>query len=291
MKEIREFRCFDTNGFGLLAVVVLLLGPGIWWLVTSIMSVQILEIVAASVVIVFAGVLAAGVFTVQPNQARVLIFFGRYIGSTREDGFRWANPFAIARTVSLRVRNFASEKIKVNDAVGNPIEIAAVVVWKVVDSARAMFDVDDYVQFVDIQSETAIRAMATRYPYDPVEDGGTSLRGSPEAICEELREEVQQRLKVAGVEVLEARLTHLAYAPEIAQAMLRRQQAAAVIAARRLIVDAAVGMVQHALDDLSRQKIVDLDEERKAAMVNNMMVVLTSEHGTTPVVNAGTLYS
>jgi regulator of protease activity HflC (stomatin/prohibitin superfamily) len=291
MRTIEEFKCFDTNGFGLLAVVVLLLGAGAWWLVPSIINVQVVEIVAASLVLLMAAVLALGFFTVQPNQARVLIFFGRYTGSTREDGFRWANPFAIKRTVSLRVRNFASEKIKVNDAVGNPIEIGAVVVWKVVDSAKAMFDVDDYVQFVDIQSETAIRALATRYPYDPMEEEKTSLRGSPEAISEEMREEVQQRLKVAGVEVLEARLTHLAYAPEIAQAMLRRQQAAAVVAARRLIVDAAVGMVQHALEDLSRHKIVDLDEEKKAAMVNNMMVVLTSEHGTAPVVNAGTLYS
>jgi regulator of protease activity HflC (stomatin/prohibitin superfamily) len=232
-----------------------------------------------------------GFVAVQPNQARVVIFFGRYTGSVLDEGLGWTNPFALKKLVSLRVRNLNTKKLKVNDSTGNPIEIAAVVVWQVVDSAKALFDVDHYNEFVDIQSETAVRGLASRYPYDPGQESDKSLRGTPDAIAEELRQELQTRLAVAGVEVREARLTHLAYAPEIAQAMLRRQQAQAVIAARRLIVDAAVGMVQHALSDLAQQNIVQLDEERKAAMVNNMMVVLTSEHGATPVVNTGTIYT
>jgi regulator of protease activity HflC (stomatin/prohibitin superfamily) len=291
MNKVPEFKCFRINGFAVLAANIAVFLAGLWWLVNGIIDQDPTRWIGGGLLLLVAGVLAPGFFTVQPNQARVLVFFGRYTGSCHHTGFNWANPFAIKKKVSLRVRNFNSVKIKVNDASGSPIEIAAVVVWNVVDSAKALFDVDDYGEFVDVQAETAIRALATRYPYDPPEEGKTSLRENPDAIAEEMRLEVQRRLEVAGVEVLEARLTHLAYATEIAQAMLRRQQAQAVIAARRLIVEAAVGMVQHALDDRCKHNIVNLDEERKAAMVNNMMVVLTSEHGAAPVVNVGSLYA
>jgi len=231
-----------------------------------------------------------GVFTVQPNEARVLVFLGSYSGSVRDAGFWWANPFAVKKHVSLRVRNFNSDRLKVNDLVGNPIEVAAVVAWKVVDSARALFDVDAFESFVSVQSETAIRAMVSRYPYDAHDDDSFSLRSSPEEIAAELRRQLQERLDVAGVEVLDARLSHLAYAPEIAQAMLRRQQAQAVVAARQQIVEGAVGMVEMALKRLSEKKVVELDEERKAAMVGNLMVVLVSESQTQPVINSGSLY-
>ncbi len=234
-------------------------------------------------------IFAAGFFVVQPNEARVLVLFGKYIGSVREAGFWYANPFAIKRHVSLRIRNFNSEKIKVNDLHGNPIEIAAVVVWAVVDSARALFDVEHYEHFVAIQSETAIRALATEYPYDAEEDI-PSLRARPQEIAERMQHQVQTRLEIAGVEVKDARISHLAYAPEIAQTMLRRQQAQAVIAARKKIVEGAVGMVDQALRTLSEQKIVNLDEEKKATMVNNLMVALVSESQAQPVINTGTLY-
>ena len=257
---------------------------------TNVWNFSTLRVVALTAVV--AILTLVGLFAVQPNESRVLIFFGRYIGTCRTEGFRWGNPFAIKPRVSLRVRNLTSETIKVNDASGSPIEIAAVVVWRVVDTAKAMFDVDIYEHFVSIQVETAVRSLATGHPYDPRDAEGSelSLRGDQEQIAEELKVALQARLKVAGVEVGEARLTHLAYAPEIAQAMLRRQQAQAVVAARRLIVEAAVGMVDHALSELSNQGIVQLDEERKAAMVNNLMVVLTSEQSSAPVLNTGTLY-
>jgi regulator of protease activity HflC (stomatin/prohibitin superfamily) len=232
----------------------------------------------------------AGIFVVQPNEARVLVLFGKYIGSVRDSGFWYANPFAVKRHVSLRIRNFNSEKIKVNDLHGNPIEIAAVVVWQVVDSARALFDVDHYENFVAIQSETAIRALASEYPYDVEDEEVASLRSRPQEIADRMKQQVQTRLEIAGVEVNESRISHLAYAPEIAQAMLRRQQAQAVIAARKKIVEGAVGMVQQALHTLSEQKIVTLDEEKKATMVNNLMVALVSEVQATPVINTGTLY-
>jgi regulator of protease activity HflC (stomatin/prohibitin superfamily) len=232
----------------------------------------------------------AGFFIVQPNEARVLILFGRYIGSVRDDGFWWANPFAVKKHVSLRIRNFNSEKIKVNDLLGNPIEIGAVVVWRVIDSARALFDVEHYENFVAIQSETAIRALASGYPYDVADEERSSLRGNPNDIAEQLKHQVQTRLEVAGVEVTESRLSHLAYAPEIAQVMLRRQQAQAIIAARQKIVEGAVGMVQHALSALSEQKVVELDEDKKATMVNNLLVALVSETEVQPIINTGTLY-
>ncbi len=233
---------------------------------------------------------AAGFFVVQPNEGRVLVLFGKYIGSVRESGFFWANPFAVKKHISLRIRNFNSDKIKVNDKHGNPIEIAAVVVWRVVDTARTLFDVEDFEEFVGIQSETAIRGLATGYPYDSQTEDQASLRGNPQLIAEQLQEELQTRLQVAGVEVTESRISHLAYAPEIAQAMLRRQQAQAIVDARKKIVEGAVGMVDDALRLLSEQNIVELDEEKKATMVNNLMVALVSETQAQPIINTGTLY-
>ncbi|MDP2886624.1 MAG: SPFH domain-containing protein [Ignavibacteria bacterium] len=232
----------------------------------------------------------AGFFVVQPNEARVLVLFGKYIGTVRDSGFCYANPFAIKKHVSLRIRNFNSEKIKVNDLHGNPIEIAAVVVWHVVDSARALFDVEHFENFVAIQSETAIRALASEYPYDAEDEAIPSLRGRPQEISERMGHQVQTRLEIAGVEVKDARISHLAYSPEIAQTMLRRQQAQAVIAARKKIVEGAVGMVDQALRTLSEKHIVELDEEKKATMVNNLLVALVSESAAQPVINTGTLY-
>ena len=238
-------------------------------------------------VIVF---LLAGVFVVNPNEGRVLQFFGRYVGTVRDQGLRWANPLYTKRRISLRVRNFETERSKVNDTDGNPIEMAAVVVWRVVDTGEATFEVDDYVNYVHVQSESAVRNLATRYPYDTHEEGRISLRGNTEEIAGQLQTEIQGRLHKAGVEVLEARITHLAYAPEIASAMLQRQQAGAIIAARSQIVDGAVSMVEMALENLSKRQIVELDEERKAAMVSNLLVVLCGDRATQPVVNTGTLH-
>ena len=218
--------------------------------------------------------LMLGVFVVAPNQGLVLQLFGRYVGTVRDQGLRWANPFYTKRRISLRVRNFETERSKVNDTDGNPIEMAAVVVWKVTDTAEATFEVDDYVNFVHVQSESAVRNLATQYPYDRHEEEQISLRANTEEIAVQLKTEIQGRLDTAGVEVIEARITHLAYAPEIASAMLQRQQAGAIIAARTQIVEGAVSMVQMALDDLSTRNVVELDEERKAAMVSNLLVVL-----------------
>ncbi len=231
-----------------------------------------------------------GFFMVHPNQAAVLQLFGTYVGSVRVTGLRWANPFFSKNRVSLRVRNFESEVLKVNDSSGNPIDIAAVVVWKVVDSAEATFEVDDYESFVHIQSEAALRNLATSFPYESHAEGEIALRSDPQAIAEKLRDEVQDRLDKAGVEVIEARISHLAYAQEIASAMLKRQQAQAIVSARRQIVDGAVGMVKMALDELQSQGVVNLDDERKANMVSNLLVVLCGEENARPVVNAGSLY-
>ncbi len=231
-----------------------------------------------------------GLFMVQPNNAVVLQLFGRYVGTTREEGLRWANPFYSKRPISLRVRNFESSKLKVNELEGSPIEIASVVVWQVVDSAEAMFQVDDYENFVHVQSESALRQMATTSPYDLHDDVKIALRSHSVEISEHLQKEIQERLSQAGVKVIEARISHLAYAPEIAGAMLRRQQANAVIAARTRIVEGAVGMVEMALTQLSERKIVELDDERRVAMVSNLLVVLCSENEAQPVLNAGTLY-
>jgi len=234
--------------------------------------------------------LLTGLFTVAPNEARVIQLFGRYVGSVREPGLRYANPLCTKRRISLRLRNFESSKLKVNDRDGNPIEIAAVVVWHVVDSAEAAFEVDDYQNYVHVQSESALRNLATQHPYDAHEDGIASLRGNTADVAEQLKGEIQSRLSRAGVEVAEARITHLAYAPEIASAMLRRQQASAVVAARSKIVEGAVGMVDMALDMLREKHVVELDEDRKAAMVSNLLVVLCGEHDARPVVNTGTIY-
>jgi regulator of protease activity HflC (stomatin/prohibitin superfamily) len=231
-----------------------------------------------------------GFFVVNPNEGRVLLLFGDYRGTVRDAGWRWANPFLTKRRISLRVRNFESGRLKVNDHDGNPIEIAAVVVWRVVDTAEAVFEVDDYQDYVKIQSEAAVRNLATRYPYDTHEDGTISLRGNTAEVAHELKREIQERLDKAGVQAIEARLSHLAYASEIASAMLRRQQAGAIIAARQKIVEGAVGMVEMALELLSRSHMVQLDEERKAAMVSNLLVVLCADREAQPVVNTGTLY-
>ncbi len=232
-----------------------------------------------------------GLFTVQPNQAVVLILFGTYVGTVRETGWWWTNPFNIKKRISLRVRSLNGQMIKVNDRAGNPVEIAAVVVWRVRETAQATFDVEDYESFVSIQSETAVRHLASEYPYDVEDNDVLSLRGNTDAVSDHLRKELQERLRQAGVDVLEARLSHLAYAPEIAGAMLQRQQAAAIIAARQRIVDGAVGMVELALNRLKEQNIVDLDAERQAAMVSNLLVVLCGERAVSPVVNAGTLHN
>jgi hypothetical protein len=237
-----------------------------------------------------ASVALGGFYMVEPNQAAVLSLFGKYVGTAKDQGLRWNNPFFTAKKISLRVRNFESGKLKVNDLDGSPIEIGAVVVWQVVDSAEAVYNVDDYESFVHIQSEAALRAMATSYPYDQHEDGKISLRSHAAEIAKHLTEEIQERLAQAGVNVAEARISHLAYAPEIAQAMLQRQQAGAIIAARTRIVEGAVSMVEMALEQLSARKVVDLDPERRAVMVSNLLVVLCGERGTQPVVNAGSIY-
>lgn len=232
----------------------------------------------------------AGNFVVGPNEARVLTFFGKYVGTVKDEGLRWANPFASKREISLRARNFETTKIKVNDLDGNPIEIGAVIVWRVVDTAQAMFDVENAINFVQVQAEGAVRNLAMHHPYDSHDDQVMSLRGQSEAVAQQLRKEVSARVRAAGVEVMDARIAHLAYAPEIAQAMLQRQQAGAIIAARTKIVEGAVSMVEMALEQLSARGIVELDAERKAAMVSNLLVVLCGERNTQPVINAGTLY-
>lgn len=308
MEGLKETSAFKINGFVAFIVVLAVTifgGWQIWSTIQGLIGVlgrslklgdfsDLAELGAwLGAILIAVGIPSiSGFFTVEPNQAVVLVFFGSYAGTVREAGFWWANPFATKRKVSLRVRNFNSKQLKVNDAQGSPIEIAAVIVWQVIDSAKSRFSVDDYEEFIAIQSETALRALANRYPYDaPDESSIPSLRGIPDEVALELQKEVQARLEVAGVEVLEARLSHLAYAPEIAQAMLRRQQARAIIDARRQIVEGAVGMVDEALKRLSERQIIELDEERKAAMINNLLVVLTSEQNTQPVVNTGSLYT
>ena len=247
-------------------------------------------VTASAVVLVIAFVLLFGLYMVEPNQSAVLSLFGKYIGTDKENGLRWNNPFFGKKKISQRVRNFESGKLKVNELDGSPIEIAAVIVWQVVDSAEAVYNVDDYESFVHIQSESALRTMATSYPYDQHEDGQVALRSHAAEISQHLKDELAERLADAGVQVIDARISHLAYAPEIAHAMLQRQQANAVIAARTRIVAGAVGMVEMALAELQKNQIVHLDEERKAAMVSNLLVVLCSERGTQPIINAGSIY-
>ncbi|MCW8804029.1 MAG: SPFH domain-containing protein [Ignavibacteriaceae bacterium] len=290
MEKIAEKQANKTNGFLMLIILLALLALEVYLFVGIVQTrnIQILWVSIPLILIII--IVLSGFIVVQPNECRVLIFFGKYIGTVRNSGFWWINPFTLKKKISLRIRNFNSDKIKVNDLHGNPIEIGAVVVWKVIDSAKAVFDVENYEEFVDIQSETAIRSLASEYPYDTDDEAKASLRGSPQEIAENLKGQLEKRLEVAGVDILESRISHLAYAQEIAQAMLRRQQAQAIIAARQKIVEGAVGMVQMALTSLNEQNIVTLDEDKKATMVNNLMVALVSEHDVQPVINTGTLY-
>ena len=278
-----------TGGFVLL-VLLGALALGIALFVSAVQHGNALMVLTSVLLETGTIILFFGLFVVNPNEARVLQLFGRYVGTAHQEGLRGANPFYTKRPISVRVRNFETERSKVNDTEGNPIEIASVVVWRVVDTSQASCEVDNYVDFVHVQSEAAVRNLATQYPYDTPKAGQLSLRGHTEEIAGQLKTEIQGRLHAAGVEVLEARITHLAYAPEIASAMLQRQQAGAIIAARSRIVEGAVGMVQMALDQLSNQHIIELDEERKAAMVSNLLVVLCNDKGTQPVLNTGTLY-
>jgi regulator of protease activity HflC (stomatin/prohibitin superfamily) len=290
MAMVREREYNGVPGIPMLLALLVALGLLIWWLVAAIQARNATAIVAASILLALAALSAAGFFMVAPNQGQVLQLFGEYRGTAKVQGLRWANPFLSKKGVSLRVRNFESSHLKVNDNEGNPIEIAAVIVWKVVETAEAAFEVDDYENYVHVQSEAALRNLATSYPYDAHDENMISLRGHTSAVAEHLKREVQDRLAKAGVEVIEARISHLAYAPEIAAAMLQRQQAGAIIAARTRIVEGAVGMVEMALAMLSQKSIIDLDEERKAQMVSNLLVVLCGERGATPVINAGTIY-
>jgi len=275
------------SGYSALLVMTLLLGLGVFILIAAP---GLLKAIVALFVLALI-LMAVGFYMVGPNEGRVLQLFGDYVGTDRQLGLRWANPFYSKTRVSLRVRNFESGQLKVNDLVGNPVDIAAVVVWKVVDTAEAVFEVDDYENYVAVQSEAAIRNMATSYAYDDYEGDAITLRGSGNEIADILQKEVQDRLGKAGVEVIEARISHLAYAPEIASAMLQRQQASAIVAARHKIVEGAVGMVEDALNKLSEREIVTLDDERRAAMVSNLLVVLCSDKTAQPVVNSGSLYS
>jgi regulator of protease activity HflC (stomatin/prohibitin superfamily) len=288
---IREKPAFHVIGLPVLLVLIAAEIASIYSLIRGAASPSVPQIIASSVAIVALGIGFGGFTVVNPNEARVVQFVGSYIGTLRTPGFWWLNPLAFPRrAVSQRVRNFESARLKVNDKDGNPIEIASIVVWRVTDTAEAVFQVDDYENFLRVQTEAALRNLATSYSYDAHDDTLPSLRTAHAEIIDRLKTEIQDRLAKAGIEVIEARISHLAYAPEIAQAMLRRQQASAVIAARSRIVEGAVGMVQMALDELSRKGVVELDEERKAAMVSNLLVVLCSEQSTQPVVNAGTLY-
>ena len=288
---IREQVRKVSSGYVMLLVLaVAQLATG-YWIYLEVVVTSIPGLIAAVVASLIVLIMWAGLFMIHPNEAKVLQLFGKYVGTAHEPGLKWANPFFQKTAVSTRVRNFESGKLKVNDSNGSPIEIAAVVVWKVVDTAEALFEVDDYEEFVQIQSESALRNLSTTFPYEPHEGEGLALRSNPVEIAQALREEIQDRLETAGVTVIEARISHLAYAPEIANAMLRRQQASAIIAARRQIVSGAVGMVQMALDELRQNQVIDLDEERKAAMVSNLLVVLCGEEGAQPVLNTGSLYT
>jgi regulator of protease activity HflC (stomatin/prohibitin superfamily) len=293
---VRERLRHGSPGLLILLIVVLALAIPVLLFIGGVQRADAGE-AGAAIRLIGAGISMAlwvlalrGFFVVAPNEAQVLQLFGDYAGTAKIPGLRWANPFYTRKKISLRVRNFESSHLKVNDAEGNPIEIAAVVVWRVVETAEATFEVNDYENYVHVQSEAAVRNAATSYPYDSHEDHVVSLRGSTSAVADHLKQEVQQRLQKAGVEVLEARISHLAYAPEIAAAMLQRQQAGAIIAARQRIVEGAVGMVEMALEMLSHKAIVQLDEERKAAMVSNLLVVLCGEKAAQPIVNTGTIH-
>lgn len=287
---IREIERRALNGVVSVLVLLAVSGLSTWQLVVAARASATLMIIAWAIVLVVTMVLLGGLFMVQPNQGNALLLFGDYVGTVKSAGLWWANPFFSKQPVSLRVRNFETTKLKVNDHDSNPIEIGAVVVWQVVDTAEALFEVDSYENYVHVQSEAALRGLANQYPYDARDDGQVSLSRNTADVAARLQAEIQDRLAKAGVKVLEARISHLAYAPEIASVMLRRQQASAVIAARQQIVDGAVGMVEQALQQLGARQIVKLDDERRAAMVSNLLVVLCSDQGTQPVVNTGTLY-
>jgi len=287
---IREREVKALPGLPVLLVLIAAAGLAIWGGVNAAQNDQPVMLVIYLLLAALSVFLMAGLFVVNPNEGKVLQFFGDYVGTAKQPGLRWANPFYTKKKVSLRVRNFESGRLKVNDNEGNPIEIAAVVVWKVVDTAEAVFEVDDYNNYVKVQTESALRNLATSYPYDAHDDQAMSLRGTTLAVADHLKREIQDRLNRAGVEVMEARISHLAYAPEIAHAMLQRQQAGAIIAARQRIVEGAVGMVEMALAMLSARSIVALDDERKAAMVSNLLVVLCGDKSTQPIINTGTIY-
>ncbi len=293
---MKEKSLSSLNGLGTLAGALLVALAGAALFVVGVAakastgSPNLLLMLLGALLVALGVFILAGLYTIQPNQAAVLSLFGKYVGTVKDNGLRWNNPFFAKRRVSQRVRNFESGKLKVNELDGSPIEIAAVIVWQVVDASEAVYNVDDYESFVHIQSESALRAMATSYPYDQHEDGQLALRSHASEISQHLKNELAERLADAGVQVIDARISHLASAAEIAQAMLQRQQANAVIAARTRIVAGAVGMVEMALAELQKNGVVQLDEERKAHMVSNLLTVLCSDRGTQPIVNAGSLY-
>jgi regulator of protease activity HflC (stomatin/prohibitin superfamily) len=280
---LKEKNAWYMNGFiGILLIIALL--------AVAFLAMTRDHFFRSILLVIIAILIGSGLTIVQPNQANVVVFFGCYVGTIRKSGIALTVPFTNKKKVSLRVRNFNSKKLKVNDVEGNPIEIASVIVFKVIDSAKATFDVDDYEEFVEIQSEAAIRHVATKYPYDTLDDHHITLRGNADIVSKELADELQERLNVAGVQVIEARLTHLAYSTEIASAMLQRQQAAAVLSARKMIVEGAVSMAQMAVEQLSNDGKIELDEERKVNMVNNLMIAIISDRGAQPVINTGSLY-
>jgi regulator of protease activity HflC (stomatin/prohibitin superfamily) len=287
---IRERTYEGLPGLPMLIVLFVALAASVYGLVGGLRESSASSTLWSALALLATVFLMAGVFVVNPNEGRVLQLFGAYVGTVRLPGLRWANPLFTKKRISMRVRNFESSRLKVNDNEGNPVEIASVVVWQVVDTAEAIFQVDDYNNYVKVQSESALRNLATSYSYDAHDDTQMSLRGHTSAVADHLKKEIQERLARAGVEVIEARISHLAYAPEIAHAMLQRQQAGAIIAARQRIVEGAVGMVEMALELLSRRDIVSLDNERKAAMVSNLLVVLCGDRSTQPIINTGTIY-
>ena len=288
---IREKVNRPASGFLMFFVFLVLLAAVAWLLAGAVETQSTGRIVVSALLFTGTMLIPPGFIIVQPNEAKVLILFGRYFGSVKDPGFWWVNPFTVKKRISLRIRNFETAKLKVNDAHSNPIEVAAIVVWRVVDTAEALFEVDDYENYVRVQSESAVRGMASSYPYDSHTPGEAALSSHADEVAANLMRQLGERLARAGVEVREARLSHLAYSPEIAQAMLQRQQAGAIIAARSRIVEGAVGMVENALELLAQKQILNLDDERRAAMVSNLLVVLCGERGTQPVVNTGTLYA
>ncbi|MEW6747982.1 MAG: SPFH domain-containing protein [Planctomycetota bacterium] len=290
-KRTEEIARTPVSGFLMLFVALLFLAGTVASIVRATQLQTGWYAIPAGACFILLILTLCGFVVVNPNQSKVLVLFGKYTGSIVRFGFYWVNPFTMRTSISLRIRNFTSDKLKVNDRRGNPIDIAAVVVWKVANTAEAAFDVDDYQSYVAVQSEAAVRQLAASYPYDTSEHEEISLRGSADDVNKELRQQLTERLELAGIEVLEARLSHLAYAPEIAGAMLQRQQAEAIIAARTRIVEGAVSMVDMALEGLKKRGVVDLDEERKATMVSNLLVVLCSEHAVQPVLNTGSLYT